>query len=241
MTVRECRGFLRVFPVLLLLSNVTPVGAQAIRGLVLDADTGHPVDGVSVMLMDSDDGVAKGVLSNEVGSFLILAPRTGRYRVQLERIGYETTTSAAIDLLPPDTVEVQLRMSMEVVVLAPLTITSERNPLVMDTRLASWGYYDRKAHYGRLGSGVTHFREASVLHLGHWPGMGGQTGIDITGTCLNRKVAQSGAHRVRVQPGSRSEPGYLAHRPVEFILAQRRQTRDTTQGHLRHGRVVLKR
>jgi hypothetical protein len=130
---------------------------QAIRGLIVDDDTHVPIAGVSVMLIDGDRRIARGGLSGEEGRFLLEAPRTGRYTIRLERIGYESTSSTEIDLLPPDTVSVELRMSMEVVVMAPLTITSERGPLVMDTRLARWGYYDRRAEFSTLGSGVSHF------------------------------------------------------------------------------------
>lgn len=92
--------------------------------------------------------MARGTLSNEFGRFLMEAPRTGRYRLQIERIGYMSTTSDEVDLLPPDTVDVEMRIAVEAVILAPLIVTSDRGPLVMDTRLASWGSYDRRTWDG---------------------------------------------------------------------------------------------
>ncbi|MFC1662213.1 hypothetical protein ACFL3S_12315, partial [Gemmatimonadota bacterium] len=92
-------------------------------------------------------------------AFIMIAPRTGRYVVRCERIGYESTNSGELDLLPPDTVNVEVRMSVEAVLLAPLTITSPRAPIVMDIRLASWGFYDRRAQFGAGGTGITHFLE----------------------------------------------------------------------------------
>jgi hypothetical protein len=62
------------------------------------------------------------------------------------------------------------------------------------------------------------------------PRPGRKTGVDIASACFKGKYPQLITHRVRVEPGTRSETGYLAHRPVEFILTQRGQTRDTSQG-----------
>jgi len=156
---RMTPGFRVLFVIMLVLSPPlkTPVAAQAVQGSVLDERTGVPVSGASIMLLDSDQRVVKGTLSDSTGSFLLVAPRTGRYALRLERIGYEATASGEIDLLPPDTVSVELRMAVDAVVLAPLTITSPRGPIVMDIRLARWGYYDRRAQYSTLGTGITHF------------------------------------------------------------------------------------
>jgi hypothetical protein len=145
---------------LILLVLLPPkVWAQTIRGSVLDDESEEAVPGVSVMLIDADAQVSVGTLSDSLGGFLLEAPRTGRYVVRCERIGYETTNSGEIDLLPPDTVDVELRMSVDAILLAPLTIRSARGPLVMDTRLASWGFYDRRAGYTTMGTGLVHFLE----------------------------------------------------------------------------------
>jgi len=157
MTFRNSCGIRILFPLLILLAFCTPLESQSIRGIVVDDDTGTPIEAVSVMLIGSNGNLERSGLSDEQGAFRLTAPRTGRYQVRLDRIGYKATISTEIDLLPPDTVAVELRMSMEVVLLAPLTITSSRVPLVMDTRLASWGYYDRRAQFSTMGSGQTHF------------------------------------------------------------------------------------
>jgi len=154
-----------VLPTLLLtlLLSPIPLPAQTISGVILDQRTGDPIEGVSVMLMDSDERPTTGVLSDEAGGFIMTAPWTGRFRVRCERIGYATATSAEIDLLPPDTVAVEMRLSVEAVELAPLTIISDREPLVIDTRMARWGYYERRVQFGLRGSGVAHFLDYETI------------------------------------------------------------------------------
>lgn len=133
--------------------------SQTVSGVVLDTGTGVPIEGVSVMLLDSDERVAAGGLSGSSGEFLLDAPWTGRFRLRCERIGYAPTTSSEIDLLPPDTFQVELRLSVEAVELPPMTIVSEREALVIDPRMARWGYYDRRVQYGKSGTGRAHFLE----------------------------------------------------------------------------------
>lgn len=177
--------------------------AQAVRGTVMDAASGEPIHGVSVVLLGSQENPEKGVLTDDEGRFILVAPRTARYRIRLERIGYQTTTGPEIDLLPPDTLAVEMRMSMEAVELAPLTITSERRALVMDTRLASWGFYDRLAHYKRLGSGLTHFlsiediKKRSPMRVS-----------DVFRDLAGMRVVQTGGNRVAIRGSMGCEPTF---------------------------------
>lgn len=137
--------------------------AQTLSGVVLDSGTGEPIEGVSVMLLDSDERVATGGLSGSSGEFLLDAPWTGRFRLRCERIGYAPSTSSELDLLPPDTFQVEMRLSVEAVELAPMTIVSEREALVIDPRMARWGYYDRRVQYGKSGTGRAYFLEYEAI------------------------------------------------------------------------------
>jgi hypothetical protein len=202
-----------VLPLLFLGWTGRIVSAQAIKGVVLDDNTGDPVDGVSVLLLDAGANLAAGVLSNQEGRFFLQAPQTGRYRIRLERIGYQTTTSSEVDLLPPDTVPVELRLAVEAIVLAPLTITSERPPLVMDTRLASWGYYDRKALFEERGTGLAHFLELEDIRRKN-PMRVTDVFRDLAGV----RVVGTGGRRVRVRGLSGCSPTFYLD-GVELRLA----------------------
>ncbi|MFC1661715.1 carboxypeptidase-like regulatory domain-containing protein, partial [Gemmatimonadota bacterium] len=84
--MKVCRCWLPIIPFgVLLLFSPSRSGGQAIRGTVLDNESGMPVDGASVMLVDLDQKIATGVLSDSAGAFIMIAPRTGRYVVRCER------------------------------------------------------------------------------------------------------------------------------------------------------------
>ena len=55
--------------------------------------------------------------------------------------------------------DVELRMSTEAIPLAPLTVVSDRMPLVNTIRLVTGGYVGRKELYGREGMGSGTFME----------------------------------------------------------------------------------
>jgi len=133
--------------------------AQSILGRLLDDETGDPIPAVSVTLLAGSRGseIVRGALSDSLGEFFIGIVEQGRFRLKAERIGYQSVTSPAIDLLTRDTLEVELRMSVKAIPLAPLTVTSERLPLVLSLRLEAGGFIDRKSTYGWEGMGMGHF------------------------------------------------------------------------------------
>jgi hypothetical protein len=100
--------------------------AQGITGQVLDANTMMPVPTAEVSLLDAERQPLHSVVADSAGAFTLRVPRTGRYHLRAERIGYEAVTSSPMDLSVKDTAAVVLRMSVHVVVLAPLTVSSGR-------------------------------------------------------------------------------------------------------------------
>lgn len=135
------------------------LSAQYLKGTVLDQDDGSGISGVSVRLLDSRGVTAKGVLTDDEGGFFLEAPWTGRFTVQCERIGYGTISTEEFDLVPPDTLVVELGMSVEAVVLDPLTVVSDRELRVIDPKLARWGYYDRVWQFKVTGTGRAYFMD----------------------------------------------------------------------------------
>jgi hypothetical protein len=80
-----------------LMLGALPAGAQTVRGHVEGAD-GVPISGAFVMLEDSTGVVSSRVLSTESGSFRIVAPAPGTYRLRAERIGYTAAVSPELQL-----------------------------------------------------------------------------------------------------------------------------------------------
>ena len=168
MTPRCRHGRSAVGALGLLLTALMPqaVAAQTVQGLLLDAVTDQPVSSAEVRLLRANDRdeTAATAVTDDAGRFLLRAPAPGRYRLRARRIGYEPVTTPPFDLLGGDApLEVEVRLSAVAVMLAPLTIVSERAPLVESLRLQTAEYYDRKARYGREGLGLGEFLEQEEI------------------------------------------------------------------------------
>lgn len=137
------------------LAILTPIilVAQTVDGRVLDDDTGEAITAAAVFLVDGTGEVVATGLTDSRGAFSLDAPTAGRYRLRGERIGYETATAPPFDLRSEEVLAVELRLAVDVVPLAPLTVVSDRPALVLDERLAGWDYYDRLSTYGKYGFG----------------------------------------------------------------------------------------
>jgi hypothetical protein len=135
--------------------------AQGIRGVVLDAETGLPVGAAAVALLDAREAPVGRVLSDTAGGFSLPVRQSGRYHLRAERIGYATVTSPPLDLVVGDTLVVELILGVDVVTLAPLTVTvASRNNL---RNRALDGFYARQ----RRGWG-TFFGPREIEHLRPW-------------------------------------------------------------------------
>ncbi|HEY0304341.1 MAG TPA: carboxypeptidase-like regulatory domain-containing protein, partial [Longimicrobiales bacterium] len=58
---------------------VADAAAQVVRGTVRDAETGAPLQGVFVMLVDSAGQMRGGVLTNAQGTYATRAPLAGTF------------------------------------------------------------------------------------------------------------------------------------------------------------------
>lgn len=108
---------------LLLAASAAPLPAQSVRGTVTDGRSGEPVAGVFVSLHPVPDGArADGTLSGGQGQYALTAPVPGRYRIRVERIGYETWTSEPFELRADATLTRALEIGVQAVELEGLTV-----------------------------------------------------------------------------------------------------------------------
>ena len=100
-------------------------GAQVVRGVVVDAGSGHGLPGVVVVLLDSAGKRLAGVLVGDDGRYAIRAMNPGRYAVRAERIGYRADTPTPVTLGAGQTVELRLETHPIPVVLGAVHVTGK--------------------------------------------------------------------------------------------------------------------
>ncbi|HEU0016620.1 MAG TPA: TonB-dependent receptor [Longimicrobium sp.] len=155
-----------------LLCAAHPAAAQEITGWVVDEASGQPVAGASVVLIDASDQAKAGAITTAEGRFWIKVGAADRYRLRASRVGYRTAMSGAMTVAPKDTLVVELRLSTQAVVLAPVTVISTSAPVTRDPRMAGfesrrrngWGRFMGPDEIERLHP----FHVSEVLqHVGH--------------------------------------------------------------------------
>ncbi|HEX2077209.1 MAG TPA: carboxypeptidase-like regulatory domain-containing protein [Longimicrobium sp.] len=102
------------------LLGARPVHAQTVRGTVVDAESGHPVAGAVVVLLDQDGRRHGAVLSGPAGEYRLDAPRAGAYVLRAERVGYQSITSLLLRLAEGETVVHRLEAGAAGIVLEPV-------------------------------------------------------------------------------------------------------------------------
>ncbi len=123
-----------------------PLGAQTVRGVLVDDDA-RPVAGVVVVLVDAGGAANGGAVTDAQGRFALTAARPGRYTVRAERTGYRTA-EAVVELAAGQTVDVRLTTALQVFVLPTVDAVSESRCTVRPGRgLAAYTLWDeaRKA------------------------------------------------------------------------------------------------
>ena len=159
MTELTLRWLRVVLPLLLFAFPPTLIEGQVVRGRLVDDQSGDPIPTANVKLLRGTQGgeVISSFITDEFGEFLLASIGDGRVRLRADRIGYKEVTSPPFDLVRPDTLDVELRMAVEAVPLAPLTVVSERGPLLLTRRYEIGGFLERKETYGREGLGMGTF------------------------------------------------------------------------------------
>lgn len=74
------------------------LGAQAITGRVVDAESRDPIAGAEVRLLDSAAVVVARELSNAEGGFAFGKLRPGGYQLEVEQFGYEARRTEPLEL-----------------------------------------------------------------------------------------------------------------------------------------------
>ena len=103
-----------------------PLGAQAISGILVEAETGAPVEGASVMLLSRDGERLDSRLTNAAGRFDFRTPGPGTYVLRADRIGHARVLSDPIPIDRGVTVVYRLETPLEAIILAGIEVESSR-------------------------------------------------------------------------------------------------------------------
>lgn len=101
---------------------VQPASAQDFVGRIMDADTGEPLPGVHVVLMDTERREYGSVVSDDDGHFLLPVPGAGEWRISATRIGYDAVLSDPVTVEAGERVEVEFQLVVEPVPLETLMV-----------------------------------------------------------------------------------------------------------------------
>lgn len=103
--------------------------AQRITGQLVAADSGEPVAGAFVVLQTSAGERVDATISGERGSFALVPPRAGAYRLSVRRIGFRRWTSSRLRLGHRETISREFEVTRRPVELEALEVTAERQCL----------------------------------------------------------------------------------------------------------------
>ena len=124
-----------------------PAPAQTlVRGILLDAATGGPIPDGTVVISANRGRFQRALKADSVGCFEFADISPGPYRLRASRIGY-TDAVGDLVLTADSLVDIEVRMGVEAVALAPVTVVSRST---RDVSPVLRGFYDRMQHgFGR--------------------------------------------------------------------------------------------
>lgn len=123
---------------------------RGITGRLLDDATGQPVPGARIQLLNAREQRVSSALTDAAGAFHFAPSAAGAYLLHAERTGYRSVRSRPLSLAPDDTVQVELRVATNAVLLAPLTVVAASARTVGDERLEGFEWRRRTKVNGRF-------------------------------------------------------------------------------------------
>lgn len=128
MRVPSLARALAVLGILLAFVGVRPAEAQTgkITGVVTDAATGQPLEGVQVALQ----GTGRGAVTGSNGRYFMLSVPPGDYTVLARRIGYQSAEVRGVQVRIDVTTDVNFRLSSAASTLQTVKIEAASQPLI---------------------------------------------------------------------------------------------------------------
>lgn len=99
-----------------------PAASQAVRGALLDRESGAAVAEALVLLVTERGDTVARTISDERGAFTLSAPSAGAFWVLAATLGYRTAREGAFSLSPGGEVSVEIRLEPEPISIAGIEV-----------------------------------------------------------------------------------------------------------------------
>lgn len=114
------------------------LGAQIVRGVVVDAETAAPVEGAGLWILDARGRpLGAGVVSGDSGLFAVQLPKPGTYRLRIARLGYAALTTDTLRVAAGEALSLRIALEQRAVALGAVQVT-ERTTLPGNGALAGF-------------------------------------------------------------------------------------------------------
>lgn len=134
-----------------LVASAAAAQTQTMSGQVLDDQSGEPLEGVHLVLLDTEGRNFGETFTNEMGGFRLVVPRAGEWLVSADLIGYGSVQSDPLEMKASERLILEIRMAVEAIPVEPVVVTSRVSHINADIQ----AFYNR-VQRGRL-SGLGHF------------------------------------------------------------------------------------
>lgn len=144
------------FPFLMALClPFTGIGAQTIRGRLLEVGSDRPIVLGRLWLLSESGVIVAQTFSDESGAFSMTASDPGSFLLKAEGIGYETRSDGVFELGRGGSITVEFRLLPEPLPIDTLDVLAEaRSP-----RLELAGFYERMGEEGGVFLGPEEIQE----------------------------------------------------------------------------------
>ena len=117
-------------------ASSSPLHAQTIRGRLLDAQNGRPIDLGILVLLTLDQDTVTLTASNADGRFSLTAPETGTFLVHASAFGYSPRQEGAFELGSHRVTAIEIRIAPQVIALEEMIVSVDRprsnHPLIQN-------------------------------------------------------------------------------------------------------------
>ncbi|MGE0442084.1 MAG: carboxypeptidase regulatory-like domain-containing protein [Gemmatimonadales bacterium] len=126
-----------------LLCLAAPAAAQTVKGLVLDMESGRPIEGARVALVPLSGARPLTGQTGADGRFQLRATEPGLFKLELNRVGTPPVVDGPFELKGGQTVEPTYRLKLVAFELDPLEVVAEK--AAAERFLREAGFYERQS------------------------------------------------------------------------------------------------